>query len=206
MIACALIYVAVAGGAVGAVYYQRFAASPEPLALILRDLGHGPAAALIGAAAVIALPTVILAFLYGQSRIFFVMARDGLLPERLARVNARGVPVRMTLVTAVAVALIAGVAPLGQIASLANCGTLTAFVAVSVCMLVLRRRTPEAPRAYRTPAAWVIGPLGVAGCGYLFWSLPGKTKLFFLAWNLIGLGVYALWRLRTGQAARGTPA
>jgi APA family basic amino acid/polyamine antiporter len=202
MIICTILYVAIAACGVGAVYYTRFARSAEPLAEILRDVGHSGAAVVIGAAAVIAIPTVILAFLYGQSRIFFVMARDGLLPERLARVNARTkVPVTMTLITAVAVALLAGLAPLDQIASMANAGTLTAFIAVSVSMLILRRREPDAPRIYRTPMAWVIGPAAVAGCAYLFWSLPTKTRLLFVAWNLIGLAFYAFWRWRKGQAA-----
>jgi APA family basic amino acid/polyamine antiporter len=200
MIACTAIYVVVAGVAVGAMSYTRFANSPEPLALILRELGQGWTAIAIGAAAVIALPTVILAFLYGQSRIFFVMARDGLLPSSLAKVNARtGTPVRMTLVTAVVVAVLAGLAPLDQIASLANAGTLAAFTAVSACLLVLRRRAPHQPRVYRTPLAWIVGPLAIAGCLYLFWSLPVKTRLFFLVWNLIGLVCYFLWRLRRSK-------
>jgi APA family basic amino acid/polyamine antiporter len=200
MLACTVIYVTVAGVAVGAMPFARFANSPEPLALILRDLGQGWTAIAIGAAAVIALPTVILAFLYGQSRIFFVMARDGLLPASLAKVNARsGTPVRMTLATAVVVAILAGLAPLDQIASLANAGTLAAFTAVSACLLVLRRRAPDQPRIYRTPLAWIVGPLAIAGCLYLFWSLPLKTRLFFAAWNLIGLAGYFLWRLRRSK-------
>jgi APA family basic amino acid/polyamine antiporter len=195
MAACALIYVAVAAVAIGAMPTARFAASPEPLALILRGLGQGGVAIAIGAAAVIALPTVILAFLYGQSRIFFVMARDGLLPAALAKVSPRGVPVRMTLATAVVVAILAGLAPLDQIASLANAGTLAAFIAVSVCLLVLRRRQPHAPRLYRTPAAWIVGPLAIVGCLYLFSSLQLKTQIFFAIWNVIGLGCYFAWRL-----------
>ena len=156
---------------------------------------------MIGAAAVIAMPTVILAFLYGQSRIFFVMARDGLLPQGLAKVNSTtGTPVQMTLITATAVALLAGLAPLDQIASLANAGTLLAFIAVSVCMLILRRREPNWERVYRTPMAWVVGPAAILGCLYLFWSLPTKTRLFFLAWNLIGLAVYFILRRRTANA------
>jgi basic amino acid/polyamine antiporter, APA family len=194
MIGCVLIYVAVAAVAVGAMPTARFAASPEPLALILRQLGHGEMAIVIGAAAVIALPTVILAFLYGQSRIFFVMARDGLLPASLAKVNGRGVPVRMTQATAVVVAILAGLAPLDQIASLANAGTLAAFIAVSVCLLVLRRRDPDAPRLYRTPAAWVVAPFAILGCLYLFANLQLKTQLFFAAWNVLGLGCYFAWR------------
>jgi len=202
MLVCTVIYLTVAASAVGSTYFANFVGSPEPLALILRQLGHGGAAIAIGAAAVIALPTVILAFLYGQSRIFFVMARDGLMPNSLSKVNAKtGTPVRMTLVTAVAVALLAGLAPLDQIASLANAGTLTAFVAVSVCMLILRRREPDWVRIYRTPLAWLVGPAAILGCLYLFWSLPTKTRLFFLAWNLIGLALYFISRLRTAKPA-----
>ena len=104
----------------------------------------------------IALPTVILAFFYGQSRIFFVMARDGLLPPGLARVSGRGSPVRITLFTAIIVAVLAGLIPLADLAALANAGTLTAFIAVAVCMLVMRRRAPDAERRFRTP-------LGLAG-------------------------------------------
>ncbi len=205
MVICTIIYIAVAASAVGSTYFANFVGSPEPLALILRQLGQNGASVAIGAAAVIALPTVILAFLYGQSRIFFVMARDGLMPQILSKVNpVTKTPVRMTLITATFVALLAGLAPLDQIASLANAGTLTAFVAVSVCLLIMRRRMPEAPRVYRTPIAWVIAPAAVAGCLYLFWSLPTKTKLFFLAWNLIGLVVY--FAMTAGRKAEPPPA
>jgi len=202
MIVCTALYVAVAAAALGAAPFARFAASPEPLALILRQLGQGPVAIVIGAAAVIALPTVILAFLYGQSRIFFVMARDGLLPTALADVHPRsGAPVRITLVTAAIVAALAGLAPLDQIASLANAGTLAAFTAVAVCLLALRLREPDRPRIYRTPLAWLVGPAAIAGCLYLFWNLQTKTKLFFVAWNGLGLLVYALWRTTRGGRA-----
>src|SRR5687768_16799038 len=112
MILCVIIYMAVAAVAIGALSYLRFADSAEPLALILREIGQGWAARVLGAAAVIALPTVILAFFFGQSRIFFTMARDGLLPRSLARVSSRGTPVRITIFTAVIVAVIAGIFPL----------------------------------------------------------------------------------------------
>jgi APA family basic amino acid/polyamine antiporter len=203
MVACAAIYIAVAATAIGAMPTARFAASPEPLALILRGLGHGGVAVAIGAAAVIALPTVILAFLYGQSRIFFVMARDGLLPAALAKVSPRtGTPIRMTLATALVVSVLAGLAPLDQIASLANAGTLAAFIAVSACLLVLRRRDPGARRLYRTPAAWIVGPAAIAGCLYLFANLQLKTQVFFAIWNLIGLACYFAWRQAAALRAR----
>jgi len=205
MVVCTLIYVGVAAVAVGALPYQSYANSPEPLALILRELGQGKVAAVIGAAAVVALPTVILAFLFGQSRIFFVMARDGLLPQRLAKVSPRsGTPVRITMATAVLVAMLAGLVPLDAIAALANAGTLAAFVAVAVCMLLMRRRDPHAKRLFSTPLPWLVGPLAILGCLYLFWSLPEQTKLFFALWNVGGIVLYAIFSRR--QANPGEPA
>ena len=191
MVACTIIYIVVAAAAVGAVSYGGFAKSPEPLALILREIGRPGVATIVAAAAVIALPTVLLAFLYGQSRIFLVMARDGFLPLSLATVSpTRGTPVRITLITAVLVAIIAGLMPIDAIAALANAGTLAAFIAVSLSMLVLRRRDPGAQRSFRTPLAWVVGPVAVIGCLYLFASLPMRTQHYFLIWNAIGLIVY----------------
>ena len=207
MIGCTLIYIVVAAAAVGAMSYTVFGQSPEPLALILRELGQGTAAKIIAGAAVVALPTVLLAFLYGQSRIFFVMSRDGLLPRGLSKVNPRtGTPVAITVFTAVLVAALAGVARLDEIAALANAGTLAAFIAVAVCLLVLRKRDPDRPRVFRTPAAWLVGPLAIGGCLYLFWSLPRTTQLWFLAWNAIGVVVYLLYSRRSSLLAKGSDA
>jgi APA family basic amino acid/polyamine antiporter len=204
MALCVLIYLAVAATAIGAVSYTVFAASPEPLALILREIGQGWAARLLGASAVIALPTVILAFFFGQSRIFFTMARDGLIPTSLARVSGRGSPVRITLFTAVVVSLIAGVFSLTTIAALANAGTLAAFVAVCAAMLVLRRREPDRERRFTAPMPWVIGPAGIGGCLYLFWSLPLLTREFFVGAQLIGLVIYLAYSGRAAARARAT--
>jgi len=193
MVACTIIYILVAAAAVGGLPFIEFATSEEPLAHVLRTLGHPGAATMIAAAAVIALPTVILAFMYGQSRIFFVMARDRLLPERFGRVNKAGTPVAVTIGTAAVVAVIAGIFPLAEIAELANAGTLLAFVAVGVCVLVLRRTQPDIPRIFRTPLPWLVGPLAVIGCIYLFISLPEATQWRFLIWNIIGVAVYLLY-------------
>src|SRR6185436_14669923 len=142
MFVCVIIYMAVAAAAIGALAFTRFADSPEPLALILREIGQPTAAYYLGVSAVVTLPTVILAFFYGQSRIFFVMARDGLIPPGLARVSGRGSPTRITSFTAIVVAILAGLIPLAELAALANAGTLTAFISVCVCMLVMRKRAP----------------------------------------------------------------
>ena len=202
MVACVAIYMAVAAAAIGALAYARFADSPEPLALILREIGQGWAARLLGLSAVIALPTVILAFFFGQSRIFFTMARDGLLPQSLARVSKRGTPVRITIFTAIVVAVIAALFPLNEIAALANAGTLTAFVAVCAAMLTMRQREPHRARPFTTPWPWVVGTVGILGCCYLFYSLPLKTQTYFLGWNLLGLILYMVYGSPRAARAR----
>ncbi|HET8750430.1 MAG TPA: APC family permease, partial [Sphingomicrobium sp.] len=201
-IICILIYMAVAAAAIGAVAYAGFADSAEPLALILREIGKPWAARVLGAAAVIALPTVILAFFYGQSRIFFVVARDGLLPSNLARVSSRGTPVRITIFTAIVTCVFAGLIPLDAIAARANAGTLAAFVAVCAAMLVLRRREPQAERKFRAPLPWVVGLIGIGGCIYLFISLPNRTQIFFVTAQVIGLVLYAIYGSRAAEQAR----
>ena len=204
MIACVAIYMVVAVAAVGALHYARFADSTEPLALILRQIGQPGVATFLAVSAIIALPTVILGFLFGQSRIFFVMARDRMLPEGLAKVSSRGSPVRITLFTAAVVSFFAAFFPIDQIAALANAGTLTAFAAVGLCLLVLRRRAPETHRPFRTPAAWLVGAGAILGCLYLFASLPGRTQSAFAIWNLLGLifyFAYARPNVNKGMAA-----
>ena len=200
MVACVAIYMAVAAAAIGALSYTKFADSPEPLALILRSIGQPLSAKILGLSAVIALPTVILAFFFGQSRIFFTMARDGLLPQSLARVSKRGTPVRITIFTAIVVAIIAAIFPLNEIAALANAGTLTAFVAVCAAMLAMRRREPSRERKFTVPLPWVVGTVGILGCCYLFYSLPVRTQTWFLVWNLFGLVVY--WVYGSPRAAK----
>lgn len=197
MVVCTFLYMVVATAALGGAHYQQLANSTEPLAMVVRGLNHPVAATVIGFGAVIALPTVIMAFMYGQSRIFFVMARDGLLPQRLSAINARsGTPVLMTFITSIIVALIAAFVPLQDIASVANAGTLIAFIAVAVCMMVTRRTHPQHPRMFGPIATWIIGIVAVVGCVYLFSSLQRKTMLSALIWNVVGLAIYLLWARR----------
>ena len=203
LIVCTLIYILVAAAAIGAMPFIRFSDSPEPLALILREMGRGEIARIVAIAAVIALPTVLLGFLYGQSRIFLVMARDGFLPQSLAKISRRGTPVRITIVTAILVAIIAGLLPIDKIAALANAGTLIAFTAVGACLLVLRRRSPDLRRPFRTPAAWFVGLGAIGGCAYLFISLPMQTIWACLGWNALGLMVYFLYGQNRATAAAG---
>jgi APA family basic amino acid/polyamine antiporter len=171
--------------------------------MVLQTLGSPFAAQIIEAAAVIALPTVILAFMFGQSRIFFVMARDGLLPRRLATVNAKtGTPAAMTLFTGVVVAVIAGIFPISDIASVANAGTLAAFIAVALSMMVLRIREPNRPRVFKAPLWWLIGPAAILGCCVFFASLKTFTQEVFVIWNGVGLLVYFLYSVRASRLAK----
>jgi len=193
MALCTVIYMVIAACALGAVPFGLFSKSPEPLAFVLKELGRPGAAAIIAGAAVVAMPTVIMVFMFGQSRVFFAMARDGLLPRQLAAVDKRGVPTAVTVLTGVIAAIFAGLVPLDEIASLANAGTLAAFIAVAFAVMVLRRRSPELPRPFVTPLVWVVAPATIAGCLYLFSSLQTQTMIFFFAANAIGIVCYLLY-------------
>lgn len=204
MAVCTTIYMLIAIAALGALPFRELANSPEPLALVLRSLGQPDAARLIALAAIVALPSVILVFMYGQSRIFFVMARDGLLSNALAKVSPRtGAPTRITILTGISIAVVAGLFRLDEIAELANAGTLLAFIAVGACLMLLRRSAPDAPRTFRCPAPYVVGTLAILGCLYLLTSLPGATILRFLAWNAIGFVIYLAWGRRNSRIAAG---
>ena len=205
MALCTAIYIVVATVAVGALSFRAFSQSHDaaPLVFILQSLNHGTAARIVASAVVIAIPSVILVLMYGQSRIFFVMARDGLLPQRLAAVSKkRGTPVLMTTLTGLVVMVMAATMDLSQIVELANVGTLTAFIAVAACMLILRVRDPDRPRVFRTPLPWIVGPFCILGCLYLAWGLPARTQLWFFEWNGIGLVVYFLYGMRASRLAR----
>ncbi|AQS40805.1 MAG: Amino acid permease [Candidatus Tokpelaia hoelldobleri] len=203
---CIVIYVLVGLAAVGAVPYTVFSASPEPLAFIVQELSSQTMATVIAAAAVVAMPTVLLAFFYGQTRIFFAMGRDGLLPHGLSHVDKkRGVPVATTIFTALVIAVLAGVARLEEIASLANAGTLAAFTAVGLCLLVLRVREPDLPRKFRVPGGWFIGLMTISGCVYLFYNLSGQTQMWFWVWNGIGIVFYfafGFWKSKMRKVKR----
>jgi APA family basic amino acid/polyamine antiporter len=203
MLVCTLIYMVVAAVAIGASRAEVFSKSEAPLVFILETLQHPKMAQLVALAAVVALPTVILAFMYGQSRIFFVMARDGLLPPALSRVNPKtGTPVLMTLLTGALAAVLSGLLSLKDIAELANAGTLAAFIAVGLSVIILRRREPDRPRVFSTPLWQLVAPGAILGCLYLFYSLPAKTQLYFLYAHLIGAAVYLLYGVRRSALAR----
>ncbi|HYX45480.1 MAG TPA: amino acid permease [Sphingomicrobium sp.] len=178
--------------------------SKEALAHILREVSNPLFGNLVGLAAAIALPSVVLLMMYGQTRIFFVMARDGLLPERLSAVHERfRTPYIVTIVTGIFVAIAAAFLPVGTLADYSNAGTLFAFAAVSLGVMILRKRDPSRPRPFRTPAIFIVAPLSIAGCLLLFVNLNVESKLLFVSWTVLGLFVYFLYGYRHSHVARG---
>ncbi len=178
--------------------------SKEALAWTLRQVGYPLVGYLVGAAAIIALPSVILMMMFGQTRIFFVMSRDGLLPEFFSRVHPRyHTPYLITILTGVGVALFAAFFPVGLLADVSNTGTLFAFAAVSIAVLVLRRTDPNRHRPFRTPFVLITAPISIAGCVYLFFSLSAVTLALFVGWALVGFVVYYSYSRSRSHVGRG---
>jgi len=183
---------------------QALVCSNEALAHVLRVIGHPQIGNALGTAALLALPSVILMMIYGQTRIFFVMARDGLLPDGLTKMHPKfKTPYVVTAFTGIAVAIGGALFPVGQLADISNSGTLFAFFMVSIAVLVLRYKDPNRPRPFRTPLLWLFAPLSAVGCAFLFWNLPHDAKMVLPIWGGIGLVIYFLYGVRKSHLGRG---
>ncbi|HEX7856422.1 MAG TPA: amino acid permease [Sphingobium sp.] len=179
--------------------------SKEALVHVLQVINWPFMGRLVGLAAVIALPSVVLMMMYGQTRVFFTMARDGLLPDKLASVHPRyRTPHVVTIVTGVAAAIAAAVLPVGRLADYSNSGTLFAFFMVAISVMVLRFTDPARVRPFRTPIVWVIAPLSMIGCVGLYLSLPLTAILVLPGWGLVGLVIYFLYSRKHSHVGRGT--
>ena len=178
--------------------------SNEALAHVLRMIHYERVGDMVGLAANLALPSVILMMLYGQTRIFFVMARDGLLPEKLADVHPKWkTPHKVTLITGIFVAIAAALFPVGQLADISNSGTLFAFFMVAIAVLILRVRDPKRHRPFRTPFVWVVAPLAILGTLFLYFNLPFDAMIVLPIWGGIGLVLYFLYGYRKSHLGRG---
>jgi APA family basic amino acid/polyamine antiporter len=187
---CTVLYVAVSLVVVGMQHYTRLS-EDAPLADAFTAIGHPGFATIISLGALAGLTTVVLILLLGQSRIFFAMSRDGLLPPWLSAVHPRfGTPYRATVIMGAIVAIIAGLIPLSALAELVNIGTLFAFVVVSISVAILRRTRPDLPRAFRTPLVPLVPILSVLACVFVMLNLPVETWLRFIAWMLVGSVLY----------------
>ena len=196
------LYLAVAAILTGIVPYRDLDTA-SPIAHALLRIGVRSGSALVSVGALAGLTSVLLVDIFGQSRVFFSMSRDGLLPPMFSRVHPRfHTPVLVTVLTGFAVALIGGLLPIQDVAELANIGTLTAFILVSIGVVVLRRRRPNLRRPFRTPGVPFIPALTVVSALYLMTNLPVLTWVRFIVWLAIGLVIYFAWSRHHSNLAR----
>ena len=196
LLVCTVLYIIVAAIATGVMSYTKLNV-PDPIAVAADAAGLGWMASLIKLGAIMGLSSVILVMLLGQSRVFYSMARDGLLPQFVNKVHPKfHTPYITSIVTGVAVAFFAGILPIADAANLVSIGTLLAFVIVSIGVMVLRYREPNLQRAFKTPAVYVVGPLGALTAAYLMIRLPLETWLRLVVWFVIGIIIYAFYGYR----------
>jgi APA family basic amino acid/polyamine antiporter len=203
LIICTILYVAVAAVLTGMAKWNTLD-NAEPLASVFSSLGMGWTATIIAFGAVIATTSALIPYQAGQPRIFFSMARDGLLPAWASKVHPRfRTPHVTTIITGVVVAACSSVANINELVELTNIGTLFAFVLVAAGVIILRRTDPERARPFRTP--WVpLVPLGaIATCAYLMFELPPVTWIRFFLWMAAGLVIYFLYGVRNSRLASG---
>jgi APA family basic amino acid/polyamine antiporter len=160
-------------------------------------------APIINVGAIIGLASVVLVLILGQSRIFYAMSRDGMIPALFSAVHPRfQTPWKGTLVTGVCAAVLAGLLPLDILGELVSIGTLLAFVIVCFGVMVMRVRRPNARRPFRTPLVWLVAPLGIVMCGAMMAWLPMDTWIRLGVWTAIGIVIffgYSVWRAKPAR-------
>jgi APA family basic amino acid/polyamine antiporter len=190
---CTVIYVVVGAVITGMVPYTELGVA-DPLARALELIGYSGVGAIVAFGAAISMSAVLLVFQYGQPRIFFAMARDGLLPEWVARIDKKTrTPYTATLITGILVAVASMIGDAAETYDLTNVGTLFAFALVCAGVLVLRVKEPDRPRPFKVPFVWVIAPLGVAACVFIMVGLPKQAWERFGIWLVLGVILYALY-------------
>jgi basic amino acid/polyamine antiporter, APA family len=188
---CTVIYVIVGAVLTGMVPYGQLANSADPLAYALQAAGFQKVGWVVALGAAVSMTAVLLVFQFGQPRIFFSMARDGLLPEWAAKLHPRTrIPAATTLLTGIVVALAAAVGDAAETYDLTNIGTLFAFALVCIGVLVLRVTEPARPRPFRVPLVWIVAPAGAAACVFIMVGLPYQAWERFAIWLGVGLALY----------------
>ncbi len=196
LLICTVLYVAVSLVVTGMVKYDKLS-TDAPLAKAFIAVGQTTIAQIVSFGALAGLTTVMLILMLGQSRVFFAMSRDRLLPPVFAQVSERfQTPYRSTVVTGVAVAALSALLSLDTLADLVNIGTLFAFVLVAIGIPVLRRTRPDLERSFRTPLVPLVPILSVLASVYLMLNLPAATWLRFFVWMAVGLVVYFAYGAR----------
>jgi APA family basic amino acid/polyamine antiporter len=203
LVICTVLYVAVSLVVVGMQNYTQLSTN-APLAEAFRSVGLSFVSGLISVGALAGLTSVVMILMLGQSRVLFAMSRDHLLPPAVGAVHPKyRTPYRITIVTGIVVALLAGFVPLGTLAELVNIGTLFAFVLVSLGVIILRRTRPDLPRSFRVPGVPVLPVVSALACLWLMLNLPAETWARFAVWMVIGLVVYFVYSHRHSRLAPG---
>jgi APA family basic amino acid/polyamine antiporter len=203
---CTVLYIAVALVLTGIVSYTKLN-DPAPIAVAINSLGPSVAwlRPIIKIGAIAGLSSVILVMMLGQPRIFYTMSKDGLLPPVFSAVHPKfRTPWVAQILTGAIAMLVAGLFPIGLLGELVSIGTLLAFAIVCAGVFVLRFTDPEIPRPFRTPAFWLVAPLGVIFCGYLMYGLPPDTWARLIVWMVIGLVIYFTYGRRHSKLERPT--
>jgi len=201
---CTLLYILVSTAAVGALPYTKLDGQEAPLAYVLDTLGFSWGATLISFGALVAITSVVLTILYGQTRIMFAMCRDGLLPRSFAKISEkRRTPVRITATFGILIAALAAFVPLEEIAKLVNIGTLFAFVITNIGVIVLRRTRPDLERGFRVPFVPLFPLIGAVLAIFLMKYLERDTWIRFVGWMVIGLIVYFAYGIRHSKLRQG---
>ncbi len=209
LVICTILYIAVAAVMTGSVSYAELNSS-EPVAYVLRKLGYNFGSAIVGVGAVAGLSTVCLVMIYAQTRAFFAMSRDGLIPQSLCEVHPKyGTPYKVTLIVGCVVTLIAGFAPIGVVAEACSIGTLFAFIMAMVSVIVMRTTRPNMERPFRCPAIYITVPLGIACCVFIMYGQKWFTWKLFLSWIAFGIVIYFIYGYKNSllnKQARTAPA
>jgi basic amino acid/polyamine antiporter, APA family len=204
LVIATVLYCVVAVAALGAYPWQKLNGVEAPLATVLSDgVGTSWGSGLISVGALIAITSVVLTILYGQTRIMYSMSRDGLVPQAFSRVSRRQTPAMATAIFGILIAVLAATVPLEIIFELVNIGTLFAFVIVNIGVIVLRRTRPDLERGFRVPGVPVVPIIGALLCFYLMKQLTIQTWLRFIVWLLVGLVIYFLYGRRHSRLQHG---
>lgn len=202
LIICTILYIAVSAVMTGVVPYPQLDTA-APATYVLEYIGSRAGSAIVGTGALCGLSTVLLVMIYAQTRAFYAMSRDGLIPKGLCKIHKKyHTPHIITMIVGVVVSLIAGFTPIHIVAEMCSAGTLFAFMCASLGVMVLRRVYPDVKRDFRCPAVYIVAPLAILFCGFVFSQLSAHTIELFVSWSILGALIYVFYSRKHSVLAK----